>query len=103
MGPIRKAYWHNLRCRIFQKWRAKVSTRTISNELLIPRRSVRTIIDFYKTNGHCKPAPRPGRTPLTDARQDRRIVRAAEANRFVSAAVVAARVTDIGVNVPPEV
>ncbi|KAG2886164.1 hypothetical protein PC114_g19408 [Phytophthora cactorum] len=78
MGPIRKAYSHDLRFRVFQKWRAK-------------------------TNEHCKPAPRPGRTPLTDARQDRRIVRAAEANQFVSAAVVAARVTDIGVNVSPEV
>ncbi|KAG2877018.1 hypothetical protein PC129_g20829 [Phytophthora cactorum] len=97
-------YSHDLRCRVVQKWRAKVSTRTISKELLIPQWSVRTIIDFYKANGRCTPPPRPGRTPLTDARQDRRIVRAVEANRFVSAAVVAARVTsDIGVNVSPEV
>ncbi|KAG6942915.1 hypothetical protein JG688_00017860 [Phytophthora aleatoria] len=87
MEPIRKEYSHDLRCRFFQKWRAKVSTRTIRKELLIPRWSVRTIIDFYKANGRCKPAPRPGRTPLTDARQDRRIVRAVVANRFVSAAL----------------
>ncbi|KAF4148531.1 Transposase [Phytophthora infestans] len=104
MGPIRKEYFYDLRCRVVQKWRAKVSTRTISKELLIPPWSIRTIIDFYKANGHCKPAPRPGRTPLTDARQDRRIVRTVEANRFVSASVVAAQVTsDVGVKVSPEV
>ncbi|KAG2965202.1 hypothetical protein PC119_g25045 [Phytophthora cactorum] len=60
-----------------------------------------TITGFYQANGRCKPPPRPGRTPLTDAR---RIVRAVKVNRFVSVAVVAARVTsDIGVNVSPEV
>ncbi|KAG4039063.1 hypothetical protein PC123_g25380 [Phytophthora cactorum] len=63
--------------------------------------SVGTITGFYQANGRCKPPPRPGRTPLTDAR---RIVRAVKVNRFVSVAVVAARVTsDIGVNVSPEV
>ncbi|KAG3069583.1 hypothetical protein PI125_g23178 [Phytophthora idaei] len=78
MGPIRKEYSHDLRCHVVQKWRAKVSTRTIGKELLIPRWIERTIIDFYKANGRCKPPPRPGRTPLTDAR---RTVPAVEANR----------------------
>ncbi|KAF4031846.1 hypothetical protein GN244_ATG16363 [Phytophthora infestans] len=98
MGPIRKEYSHDLRCRVVQKWRAKISTRTISKALLIPGWSTRAILDFNKANVHCKPVPRPGRTPLTDTREDLHIVLVVEANRFVTQLT-----PDLGVKVSSEV
>ncbi|GMF21887.1 unnamed protein product [Phytophthora fragariaefolia] len=65
--------------------------------LEMPPGSVRNIVKYYRLHGHSVVPPRSGRKKITDPRQDRRIVRAVEASRFISAARSAAEVQkDIG-------
>ncbi|KAE9187998.1 hypothetical protein PF005_g20235 [Phytophthora fragariae] len=89
----RRQYSDDLRSRVVYKWKEDLGSRTISKHLAIPRWSVRSIIKHYKTNGHWSVERRPGRPRLTDARHDRRIIRAVEKDRFVSAARLAAEVS----------
>ncbi|GMF34619.1 unnamed protein product [Phytophthora fragariaefolia] len=71
--------------------------KTIAKMLEMPPGSVRNIVKYYRLHGHSVVPPRSGRKKITDPRQDRRIVRAVEVNRFISAARLAAEVqNDIG-------
>lgn len=70
----------------------------------MPRTSLRDIITHFKLNGHCVVAPCRGLPRLTTARDDRRILRATETNRFSSAAVLATAVSkDTGLTLSPQV
>ncbi|GMF31772.1 unnamed protein product [Phytophthora fragariaefolia] len=104
MAPVRRQHSHQIRCLCVSKWKKQYSYSRISREVELPRSTVRGIIAHFKKNGHCVVASRQGRPRLTTAREDRRIIRDTEKNRFISAAVLAAAVSkDTGRVVTPQV
>ncbi|KAG3172522.1 hypothetical protein PC128_g18517 [Phytophthora cactorum] len=97
MGRQCHEYSHDLRVLCVQKHLRGLGNTKISKMLEMPRGSVRNIIKLFKKNGHSVVSPRTRRKKTTDVRQDRRIVRVVENNRFISAAKLAAEgETDIG-------
>lgn len=96
----RQQYSDDLRLRVIVKWKAGLSQRKIGRHLLIPRLSVQSIVSQYKKHGYVKIPPRSGRPRLTTPCHDRRILRAVEDDRFISAAALAAQVSkEVGVPV----
>ncbi|KAE9322548.1 hypothetical protein PF008_g17568 [Phytophthora fragariae] len=104
MAPVRRQHSHQIRCLCVSKWKKHYSYSRISREVELARTSVRDIIAHFKSTGHCVIPPRQGRPRLTTAREDRRILRATEQNRCISAAVLAAAVSkDTGCPITPQV
>ncbi|KAE8980037.1 hypothetical protein PR001_g24275 [Phytophthora rubi] len=92
MGRQRHQYSHDLRVLFVQKHHRGLGYKKIAKILEMSAGSVRNIVKYYKKHGHSVVSPRSGRKTITDVRQDRRIVREVEANRFVSATRLAVQV-----------
>ncbi|KAE8886697.1 hypothetical protein PF010_g29049 [Phytophthora fragariae] len=92
MGRQRHQYSHDLRVLFVQKHHRGLGYKKIAKILEMSAGSVRNIVKYYKKHGHSVVSPRSGRKKITDVRQDRRIVREVEANRFVSATRLAVQV-----------
>ncbi|KAE9016525.1 hypothetical protein PR002_g13632 [Phytophthora rubi] len=90
MGQGRRQHSHEIRCLCVSKWKKGYGYSRTARELEMVRTTVRDNIAHFKLNGHCVVAPHQGRPRLTTARDDRRILRDTETNRFSSAAVLAA-------------